>query len=791
VPATKAEVGPVYDLLLQTRDNSTLPCRNKDGNIVNVSQVAYVTSIDRQAQGQHEETELQHKDRITQLGSPNLIDREFDQWPQVSQGDWSGGMLQPIFSGSTPVSGGASSDPSRFWDGQGVIWPVFDTVPQQPVLGDPVQAEGGAAMVGIIGAGGVVAGSYGWLQSPYASFAYVYEQTTGAKNTVLVIQGAPFAGTATATNPAPLVAGQSIGASIDMFFASDVLFWTYANNTNGVTISYFTGFPTATQTTFATIASASLPTFAGQSQTFGRVTAFGVVGNQAYFAVLYSMATAPGQFTVRLYTVTQGTAVSFIDLPLQVSNVAFFDVTGATGEATGPTSIGFHGSQLVVAWSTMDVGYLIAYDIPTTTFSTLARFPGATTISFISTNGSLFVLASNAINQTFSVNFLDMYLLQGGSLQHIGPISALSGLDRNALITGSLQPETFGPYALFAITYRTPATLVTGDFVAVFAYDVVRGRFFKLNSGLGPYDPGLRVNANGARMGVAPAFLHKYQQDNVASQWAIVLPTLGLSGTQNVQALMIGLARATQLPVIRQGVQIISSQIDFTSAQAKLYRQVVANFSTLPGANISITLDVWLDQDPRELFATPDFTGTVNGLTSPGIRQLKVVVNRIARKLVYRVTVGQPAAHSVPTISNPNPATSPPPFPQPGIVSGDIVAAPTLQEVVVMAAVGWVQTLKLDLAPGAQVNSKNGNVWDRQSVPGRPPIDHVVAYNFLRQLWRQQGGEVTATFPNGDSGNWLIQDIAFDSPKPMAVSFRSDQQTTYQTIATMKLREDL
>ncbi len=814
MPATPAEVGPVYDLLLQTRDGGTLPCRNKDGKVVNVSQIAYCTSIDRQAQGQHEETELQHKDRITQLGSPNLIDRELDQWPQVSQGDWSGGMLQPIFSGSTPISGGASSDPSRFWDGQGVIWPVFDTVPQQPVLGDPDQAENGNAMVGAAGIG-TVAGAYGW-NNFLSSYAYVYEQTTGAKNDILVIQGQQGS-RATAVNPAPLAAGQlanGTGVSVDMLFASNVLFWTYQNNTSGTTISYFTGSPTATQNTFATIPTSIFSPLIPQAQGYGKATAFGVVGNQAYFAVLYQNSNVPTQFFIRLYNITQGTATNFIDIPLETGTTAFFDVSGSTGEATKPSSIGFHGSQLVIAWSTIDTGYLIAYDIPTTTFSTLARFPYAITVSFISVAGTLFVLASNAIEQTNSTGFLDMYLLQGGSLQHIGPISPLSGLDRSALITGFLQPEAFGPYAVFAITYKASGT--PSNFISTFAYDVVRGRFFKLNSGLGPYSSALQSATNGVRMGVAPAFPHLYQQDPIIAQWGIVLPVLtqasgglGESNSQNVQALMVGLARSPTTPVIRQGVQIISSQIDFTSAQAKLYRQVLANFGTLANANISVTLDIWLDQDPRELAPLPDFTGTVNGLTSPGVRQLKVIVNRIARKLVYRVTVGQPSAHTVsspaptpilvtggPITFTPNLAASPPnlpivPFGPSGIVSGDVTASPTLQEIVVMASVGWVQTLKLDLAPGVQTNGKNGSAWDKQSVPGQPPMDHVIAYNFLRQLWRQRGGEVSATFPNGDSGNWLIQDIAFDSPKPMAASMRADVQSTYQVLATMKLREDL
>src|SRR5690348_4610812 len=93
------EVGPLWDLLLQTRDGQPLTVLNADRMPVQLASVAYMTTIDRQQQ-QHEETELQHKDQVVQLASPNLIDRELDQWPQISQGDWSGGGLQRVLTGS-------------------------------------------------------------------------------------------------------------------------------------------------------------------------------------------------------------------------------------------------------------------------------------------------------------------------------------------------------------------------------------------------------------------------------------------------------------------------------------------------------------------------------------------------------------------------------------------------------------------------------------------------------------------------------------------------------------------
>src|SRR5215469_12076203 len=103
MPAVAGDIGPKYDLLLATRDGLTVPCKNSQAQTVQISSLAYMSSIDKTQEVFHEETELQHKDRIIQLGSPNLIDREFEQWPQVSQGDWSGGMLQRVFTGATPI----------------------------------------------------------------------------------------------------------------------------------------------------------------------------------------------------------------------------------------------------------------------------------------------------------------------------------------------------------------------------------------------------------------------------------------------------------------------------------------------------------------------------------------------------------------------------------------------------------------------------------------------------------------------------------------------------------------
>ena len=54
-----------------------------------------------------------------------------------------------------------------------------------------------------------------------------------------------------------------------------------------------------------------------------------------------------------------------------------------------------------------------------------------------------------------------------------------------------------------------------------------------------------------------------------------------------------------------------------------------------------------------------------------------------------------------------------------------------------------------------------------------------------------KGGQIVLTLPNLDNYNALIQQMEFDSPKPFAASFRSDQQATYQALCTIKIREDI
>jgi hypothetical protein len=93
------------------------------------------------------------------------------------------------------------------------------------------------------------------------------------------------------------------------------------------------------------------------------------------------------------------------------------------------------------------------------------------------------------------------------------------------------------------------------------------------------------------------------------------------------------------------------------------------------------------------------------------------------------------------------------------------------------------------LARNAKTNTGAPEDYCYQRQGGN--IDESVAYNFLRQLWRQKGGECVLTLPNGDQYNALVQQESFNSPKPFGSSFVSDQGPRYENIVEIVAREDI
>jgi len=732
------EVGPVYDLLLGTRDGVTLPCRNKDGQIVNVAQVAYMGTIDRN-QGQREETELQHKDELVQLGSSNIIDRELTNWPQVTQGDWSGGMLQRVFSGP-------GADPTRYWEGDGVLWPISDYLPQRPAQFAPFQAEGGAVMKGIFFIG-TPAGS---ISSIGMSYAFLYTTTVGTIATNLVIINGDTR--YTITNPTGIATGNGSPSApqtpAEFMIGAGALWYVVPNGANTEIRFVTVGSPTTTL--FDTIA-ASSPSLGNNN------CAIGYVGNKVYLAVPY-LNNANPTTRIRIYEIQAGVATSFTELFLADTTT----VLGSSDQLNVASTV-FVGDTL---YYTIQTGsgdaIIVAYSLVATSFSTVAMLPGEGQLFLTAAAGVIFVVSGGG----------NMYLLQGGSLQHIGPlppqigpVTISPGTQANAFSNSNSlsRAVAFGPYAVFAASYYPPGASVS--IVAVYAYDVLRGRLFRLGilSNLAR-----NVAMGGARIGLM-TFATRTLAGGVAitPQWSIVAPILSVSGlpldVSNAQILDVGLRRlnfaSTQL-----GFQVTSSIIDFTSSQPKLYRDIPVTYLPLQAdASCGVQVDAWLDRDPASLSPTPDFTTSVFGDAGPGSTRLVLPINTISTKLVCRVTTygGQ-------------------------VVGTSLLDAPKLVSAIVRVATGWVQTLKLELAPQLQSNSKNvQDVWTYQG------IDNVVAYNFLRQLWRLKGGQCVIALPNGDTGNWQMEDGQFDSPKPFGAVFRADQASGFKWVATIKIREDI
>lgn len=744
---TQAEVGTVYDLLLATRDGTTLPCRNKDGQIVNLSQVAFMCSIDLKNQ-QHEETELQHKDQLVQLASSNLIDREFDQWPQVTQGDWSGGGLQRVLTGSTPLTSfGPQSDPTRYWDGDAILWPIFDYLPQRAAVFPPVQDAGGATMKGVFNAG-TPAGS---INSIGQCFAYLYENNANT-HSFLVIQHELTRNFI--QDPAGIASGSGTPAAPqppnDFFIGAGVI-WYSVFNAGNVEIRFVTvGGPTVTL--FDTITGANF---------FGaNVMSVGYVGSKVYLAFPYFNNASP-TFRIRLYDITLGVATAFTELNLSDNTT----VLGAS-QGLSMTQTDFQGSALIYSFTNGLDGFLASFDITTSTTTILARFPAEPIIRFAVATGSIFCVTGDG----------NMYLAQGGNVQHIGPLPLQAGTASVSPNNQSIShPLAFGPYAIFAINTLTPG--VANGSILIYAYDVLRGRLFRMvNLGANYFSSSLLLG--GSRIGLLRRPLRAVAAVNYQPQWGVVVPTLSLSGNAldvtNAQEAYVAVTPvAVPSSPLQNGLQIISSIIDFTSAQPKLFRQLVANFTALGAvAGLVVTLDAWLDQDPAGLNAVPDFTTSINGGTSAGATTLKLQVNKIGTKVVYRITITGGDVLS----------------------GGVLVSAPKLVSVIVRAATGWTRTMFLTLADNAMTNDKaaGSTAWSRQQPPGQPSLDGAAAYNFGRQLWRLKGGEVTATFPNGDApADWLLQDIHWDSPKPFGPSFRADERQSLAYICQIKLREDL
>jgi hypothetical protein len=742
IPINAADIGPKFDVLIGTRDGSTLSCagRPPQRTPASVSQVAYMCSTQVQ-QGQHEATELQRMTNLITQASQQETDRTFDAWPQVDQGDWSDGMLQRVFSGG-------QSKPTRYWDGLGVIWPITDYLPQQAVLGNPDQGEAGAIMK--LAGSGVTGGLFGPFGG-VASRAMAYMQNAAPQHNILWVRSIssdlkidPIPGS---VNGTPSVQGSA--QAIDYCLGLGYL-WLVTPTAGGVTPVTVGQYSPSGLLTSTTIVNAQ--TFAGGGSWPGTRAAVGIAGNKPYLAVTWFSTVAPtaGHVFARLYDLSNGLALApFVDL--QLSHIG--------DQFATPVQMVFQSDNLVIAMVSGQDAALVSFNIPGQAFSTLANFPQINNLFFCSIAGGLFVLATNVVANAGFGDTVNMYLLFGGQLQHIGPVTVQATAQGvSNVISGECEPVAFGPYALFPIYYFPVGGSTTS--IAVFAYDVLRGRLFKLQD-FGGFDQFLG-NSHGRRCAITSPVSRGTALGALVGQWAVDTPVLSASGSaqdvSNARGAMIGVSVGSFSPFLQQGCVITSSLIDYTSSQNKLYRQVVASFTALPNdAAITVRLDAWLDQDPASLAAVPDFTQTLAGNVNVGVKQLKLLVNSIARKLVYRVTTTGPSAAN---------------------------GAVKLISVATQLSTGWNIHYFLDLARSARTNGGNAYAYQEQG------LDELQAYNFLRQLWRLKGGECKLTLANGDSYNAILQLVEGASSKPFGASSLG-QEPTFQQVCEIRLREDV
>jgi hypothetical protein len=973
-----SDIGPLYDFGIATRDGSSLACKNKDGALINVSQLAYMTSINKQ-NSMKEATELQEKQTLVQLSSANLIDREFDQWPQQTQGDWSGGSNQRVF--------GTNGTTNQFWDGEGILWPVTDWVPQKAFIGPVVAAPGTGLTNFAFDFRGTVGGAVEGIGNGYG-----YHYVTGTNPTFqnrVVFRSAD-------TTVDVTIGAAGLGSVIGMAIVNGALWALFYDNANTITLYQFAN------AALTSISNTNIVTnvVAGAGNFLRAVVTGAIIGNKTYMAVALTYQITATTVWTNLITILDysgggAPAVSTLQLPISPNTY--------TNPPLIIDDLNFSGANLYV---TMSDGYqasLITSAPPYTAASNIEVTPGLAHMRVCSVGPTLLLIGWSGSGYTPQTSRMDLFTLTGSTLQEIGDIYP-QGAGSLAWV-GSCAG--FSDYALWAAIYKVQgATTFT---LSIYAYDLVRGRLFRA---LTINDPGF-VSVGGVGAGsVAVSEIGLF-----GSQWASGNPrTLGgvtfraqmglaiytgdlSNGVEVAREFYWGVTPVFPTPtfntLLQGGTEITSGLIDFTAASNKLFRQGVVSFQggVLPNSAANgVSFSAWLDQDPGRLNSNPDFTGsTAASATVP--TQLSVPIGSIARKLVYRViSFGQPTqtvslmptyavigsgamvvisggstttvatlttaaafgdtvvvigqsgghdidntcsivdsrsnawttdravttgvngglmvGHSVLTTAMqvgdtitvtwknasaaqsqqaafvsvlrikqlPNPvvdastgvigsgttansgsinttllndamigvtatfvqartytagagwtnvdgfssfgigsmqpmtqtAGAPGPYAATATLNSSatwasIIVAfkgnstntwqnlPKLISVAIQVATGWVWDIMALIAPNVTMNSggTQAYAYQNQSVPGQLSIDHVVAYNFIKQIWRQKGGQCTLYLPNGDSYPALLQSATFESPKPFAASFRADQQSSFQPVLTLKLREDI
>lgn len=752
------EVGPLYDLGIAVRpepDGSLMPVmvKNSKGDIVSLTEVAFMSNP---APGsvQEEATDLQRKDQLVRLSTSNMTDREFTNYPQAQQGDWRGGEGQRI-----------AGDITKYWSGNGLIWPLSNVYPSssmlQPVVQDGPTSGNASPVQGVVG--GIVNGKLGF------SFVYRNAGNTPQLVSVCTIDGSRMVDT-----------NAAIANMIDFCIIADRIFYITTDATKVYALYVSDG------TTSTLLVSGIAATTRTPLSIYG-----GIIGGNDYLAVVFSGDTR--RATIDLYTITTVPAYG-VSGPAPVSMPAGYSLV--------VQDIIFQGDQLIASIKLGDRNVILSITA-TGTVTTLARLSGYSAMYLVSVEGTLVVLASNG-----TPNYqIDIYTLSGGSLS----LQVTVPLAYSQIPSSVSKMTQFGPYALFAASYlfdtnAAPFPLGTPNAnpLVLYAFDATKGALFTVERLAGP--------AIGVPKQITALAAQRVIQGGVLPYLTFAWVVAFWAGESLYQIAGFGPAiRSTvaagnkTAPNIHTSGSIMSSLFDFTQGTPKLYRRVVVDHDPIPAGDIGakVRLTAWLDAYPDDVISTAEIAAQVEN-DQPNSKKTSLVINKIAKKIVTEVdyissTVGvvTPASSAfggaLPGLAIPGitvPASLATVFSTPATLTP--FPAPRPIAVAIQAATGWITKMSLAVSDRAGTNNQGVNESCFKNQSGaEAEIDAMAAYNFLRALWRENGAECFIYLPNGDQYNAVMESEAFKSPKPFGVSFIGDRADEYSSFVDVIIREDI
>jgi hypothetical protein len=561
---------------------------------------------------------------------------------------------------------------------------------------------------------------------------------------------------------------------LHMHVAGGYLWVLFSNYPNANTLRVFMLGCNYGNNTFVVLRSDPLPAVAGTSGFAGLIAA-SFVGGKLYVGILQAdqdiVPGAPAANRNALFVGDYSSGVATLPTGLAAAAVVFPFERGFKA-----IDLVWQGSNLIVSTGDGLNAYILQLAAPFTTVVTQAVIPGIANALLCAIGPVLFIAGWTA--GPGNVNQMNLYTLDAGTLTEL-PFTPIV-----PFVDSVTSPTAFGSYALWAVSYQTPNGPAGQKTVTIYAYDAVRSRLFRALTYTDPSWIGSDIFGHDAiaLYGVTARTLAAgatYQ-----SQLGLAIFSGFLSNNaESAREFSWGVIPVTPAPtfqgLLQLGVDIISGLFDFTAATNKLFRAVLSHFIdglVSDASTPSVTLNAWFDQDPNRLSTVPDFTSNTGVAPNPLPNQLdlNLFTNRVARKLVYEV-ISDGGGFD--------------------LVSGSWLNAPKITDVIVQAATGWVWDFALDLSPTVGVNGQGQQeyAYTAQSPTDATSFsyDHVVAYNFLKQLWRTNGGELLLYLPNGDTYPALIQVLQFESPKPIAGIGRSDMEATWQVFAITKIREDI